>query len=84
MCEATSMPGKPSAVGGGEGVSTRGARVVPPHSCHQQPPRGHHSLVLLNVGHNSGHSDKGPRRVGQGSRQPLQQHLGGGGGRRRW
>lgn len=43
-------------------------------------PCGHHSLVLLNIGHNSSHGDEGPGGGGQGGRQPPQQHLGGRGG----
>lgn len=53
-------------------------RLSPSPTCPPVPapspavPRGRHSLVLLNIGHNSGHGDEGPGGVGQGGRQPLQ------------
>ena len=54
------------------------AQSPPPMS--PAAPHSRHSLVLLNIGHNSGHGDEGPGGGGQGGRQPPQQHLGGGGG----
>ena len=54
------------------------SQAQPSPSTSPAAPHSQNSLILPNVGHNSGHGNEGPRGGGQGSRQPPQQHLGGG------